>query len=139
MGNGTREKFMALVDIQRARAIGFTKDFGREDNIAVRRLQSSPFLSNFFDNNMVLSFLLLLLILIGVLFLLHLHLTSIDNIAVLVNVISRDHFCKIFILIVFAIGLICLSHVLDQEIVDFLHYILAQLAEIQRDCETAPA
>lgn len=56
MGNGMRAKFMALVDIRIARAIGFTKDFGREDNIVVRRLQNSPFPSNFFDNNMLLSF-----------------------------------------------------------------------------------
>lgn len=109
MDNGMMGRYTVLVGIQRVRVIGFTKVFGREGNIVDRRQPSSLRLSNFFDHNILLS-LLFFSVLIGILFIRTF--CPIDDIAVLIDIISGDHFCELFILIVLAVGLIGFSHVL---------------------------
>jgi hypothetical protein len=56
-----------------------------------------------------------------------------DNIAFLVDIISRYHLSHLLVLVVSAQMVLGFAHVLDYQVIDFLQDVLAQLGEVQRE------
>jgi len=50
----------------------------------------------------------------------------IDDISVLVDIISWDHFWEILILVIFAISFISVAHVVHHYIIDLFNYIFSK-------------
>ena len=127
--SGTKGKSMALVVILKTKTMDFSKVFGEEGSIVDKRLRSNKILFNFFDFNKCtrLSFILFILFIkVFFLFRVFLFCFKADDISVLIDIISWDHFWEILIFVVFAISFISVAHVVDHYIIDLFNYIFSK-------------
>lgn len=129
MVSGIKGKYTVLVVILKTKTIDFSKVFGEEGSIVDKRLRSNKILFNFFDfNNFTrLSFILFILFIkVFFLFRVFLFWFKADDISVLIDIISWDHFWKILIFVVFAISFISVAHVVNHYIIDLFNYIFSK-------------
>lgn len=80
---------------------------------------------SFFDDGIILLFLFAFLTIMRIL----------DNISILIDIFSWNHIFHVLVLVVSAGVVVCISHIVDKDVMNFFQDIVSFLAKVDADCK----